>query len=102
MKLSKNQKIISQLLERVWEDDDFKERLIANPEEVIIETTGDMFDLPDGKELEIVDQTDPDKVYFNLSPKPDMDEIELTDEQLELIAGGASDSDVAAASQNLP
>ena len=102
MALTKNQKIISKLLDKAWEDDGFKADLISNPEEVIKNATGEMFDLPDGKTIEVVDQTDPNKVYFNLSPKPDMDEIELTDEQLELIAGGGSDSDIAAASQNLP
>lgn len=100
MKLSKNQQILSKVLEKVWEDEEFKHELISDPSTVIKETFGEEFDLPAGKSLVVVDQTDVSKLYFNLKSRPDMDEIELTDEQLELIAGGASDADIVASSQN--
>lgn len=102
MNLTKNQKILSTLLEKAWEDPDFTAELIANPEEMIQQTVGESLDLPEGKQLVVVDQTDGSKVYLNLPAKPDMDEVELTDEQLELIAGGASDADIIAASQTGP
>lgn len=101
MRLSKNQKIVSKVLEKVWDDEGFKHELIKDPTTVIKETFGEELDLPAGKSLVVVDQTDNSKIYFNLKPEPDMDEIELTDEQLELIAGGASDADIVAASQQL-
>lgn len=102
MRLSKNQKIVSKVLEKVWEDEGFKHELIDDPTTVIKEAFGEELDLPEGKSLVVVDQTDDSKLYFNLQPKPDMDEIELTDEQLELIAGGANDAEIVAASQSVP
>lgn len=97
MELTKNQKIISTLLEKSWEDPQFKADLIANPEQTIQEATGESLDLPEGKTLVVVDQTNPDFAYLNIPAEPDMDEIELTDEQLELIAGGSSPADIVAA-----
>ena len=102
MELTKNQKIISQLFERSWADPAFKEKLVANPEDTIRAATGDFLDLPEGKTLVVVDQTDSSKIYLNLPAELDMDEIELTDEQLELIAGGSSVADAAAANVKSP
>ncbi|MDP5169310.1 MAG: NHLP leader peptide family RiPP precursor [Bacteroidia bacterium] len=101
MRLSKNQQILSKVLEKVWEDEEFKNRLIQDPTKVIRENFGETLDLPAGKTLAVVDQTDSSKFYLNLPPEPNMDEIELTDEQLELIAGGGSDAQVAASAQNI-
>lgn len=97
MELTKNQKIISTLLEKSWEDPEFKAELIANPEHVIRETTGESLDLPEGKKLVIVDQTNSEFTYLNIPAEPDMDEVELSDEQLELIAGGSTPADIVAA-----
>ncbi|MEO0581438.1 MAG: TOMM propeptide domain-containing protein [Bacteroidota bacterium] len=102
MELTKNQKIISQLFERSWADPAFKEKLVANPEDTIRAATGDSLDLPKGKTLVVVDQSDSSKVYLNIPAELDMDEIELTDEQLELIAGGSSVADAAAANVKSP
>lgn len=100
MKLSKNQQILSKVLEKVWEDEEFKNRLIQDPTKVMRETFEETLDLPAGKTLAVVDQTDASKFYLNLPPEPNMDEIELTDEQLELIAGGGSDADIMAATMS--
>lgn len=97
MELTKNQKIIATLLEKAWDDAAFLSELVANPSEVIQNTTGQSLDLPEGKRLVVVDQTDTSIKYLNIPAKPDMDEIELTDEQLELIAGGSSLAEAAAA-----
>ena len=102
MELTKNQKIISQLFERSWADPAFKEKLVANPEDTIRAATGDSLDLPKGKTLVVVDQSDSSKVYLNIPAELYMDEIELTDEQLELIAGGSSVADAAAANVKSP
>jgi hypothetical protein len=90
MGLSKNQKIIAKVLEKAWEDEQFIKDLVANPEEAIKASTGESLDLPEGKKLVVVDQTDSSNFYLNIPSEPDMEEIELTDEQLELIAGGAN------------
>jgi hypothetical protein len=36
----------------------------------------------------VEDQTNPSIIYLNIPAKPDYSNIELTDEQLEVIAGG--------------
>ncbi|MEL6696406.1 MAG: NHLP leader peptide family RiPP precursor [Bacteroidota bacterium] len=102
MELTRNQKIISQLFEKSWADPAFKQKLVADPEQAIREATGSALDLPEGKTLVVVDQTDTEKVYLNIPPELDMEEIELTDEQLELIAGGAKPSDAVASTVKNP
>ncbi|MEL6626810.1 MAG: NHLP leader peptide family RiPP precursor [Bacteroidota bacterium] len=97
MELTKNQKIIAQLLEKSWDDPNFRQNLIEKPEATIQQATGASLDIPEGRTLKVVDQTDDSYVYLNLPPRPDMDEVELTDTQLELIAGGASDAEIVAA-----
>lgn len=36
----------------------------------------------------VSDQTDPNMMYLYIPPKPDFDDMELTNEQLEQVAGG--------------
>jgi len=78
------------LTAKAWESDAFKKQLIKNPVETIEQVTGKH--LPDlkGKKIVVVDQTDEDVVYINLPAKPNLNELELTEEQLELVAGGAT------------
>ncbi|WNJ16384.1 NHLP leader peptide family RiPP precursor [Pontibacter sp. G13] len=83
-----NSQLISQIIKRSWEDDSFKNALMANPEATIQETFGASLETKPGTTLKVSDQTNPDHVYLNLPPKPNYDEMELTDEQLELVAGG--------------
>lgn len=99
MELTKNQKIIATLFEKAWGDPAFRAALVANPEAVIQELTGQTLDLPEGKRLVVVDQTDAEVKYLNIPAEPDFDEMELTDEQLEMVAGGAGEAEVMAASQ---
>jgi hypothetical protein len=40
--------------------------------------------------LVAVDQSDPDCVYLNIPSEPNLDELQLTDEQLEAVAGGGT------------
>ncbi|WNJ16385.1 NHLP leader peptide family RiPP precursor [Pontibacter sp. G13] len=83
-----NSQLISQIIKRSWEDDSFKNALMANPEATIQETFGTTLDTKAGATIQVSDQTSPDHVYLNIPPKPDYDQLELTDEQLELVAGG--------------
>lgn len=88
MQLTKEQKFLQDVVNRAWEDDNFRQELIANPADSIRSVTGEDFPLPAGKELKVVDQTDPSYAYLNIPAKPDLDSMELTDEQLEMVAGG--------------
>ena len=86
-----NQKFVNKLIEKAWEDADFKKRLVADPNKAIEEYTGKRIELPEGIRLVVNDQTDPRYLDINIPPKFDSDvyeDIELTDEQLEAVSGG--------------
>jgi hypothetical protein len=73
----------SQLVEQVWADDKLKQRLMDNPATVLQEHG---VEVPAGWEVRVVEP--PDKVlYLVLPPKP-VDVTELTESQLNGIAGG--------------
>lgn len=87
--------LVQTLAQKAWENAEFKKQLIDNPVATIQEVTGkDLSDLKE-KKIVVVDQTDEDIVYINIPAKPRLDELELTEEQLELIAGGATPVAVA-------
>ena len=88
MEVSKEQKVFRQVVEKAWNDPAFKSELIASPEATIESLTGETVTVPEGKELVVVDHSDASKVYFAIPPRPNYDEMELSDEQLEMVAGG--------------
>lgn len=92
MKLTKNQqkeqKLINLLVNKSWKDESFKKRLIASPIETIESIIGNPIALQEGVRLVIVDQTNPSYLYLNIPSKPDFTNMDLTDEQLEIVAGG--------------
>lgn len=76
---------------KCWEDESFKNDFIANPAATLELFTGSPISLPEGKKLKVLDQTDSEnKIYINIYPEPNLDEMQLSDEQLELVAGGSS------------
>ena len=80
--------LMNTLAQKAWENSAFKEQLIKNPSVAIQEVTGKTFTMPENKKLVFEDQTDSSIIYLNIPSKPDYSEIELTDEQLEIVAGG--------------
>lgn len=82
----KGQQLINELVEKAWENAAFKEQLIENPLKSIEDLTGQKVQ----KDLKIVveDQSNSNHVYLNIPAKPNLDELELTDEHLEQISGG--------------
>jgi len=84
----KKQQVIQKVISKAWEDVKFRKELLINPIEVIEKLTGVKVVLPEGKELVVVDQTDKSKIYVNLPSEPEIDNLELTEDQLEAIAGG--------------
>lgn len=79
-------KAIQAVINRAWEDDNFKASLIKQPKKVFLETTGLVF--PQDAELVVIDQTNPQKTYITIPPKPNFDDMRLSDEQLNQVAGG--------------
>jgi hypothetical protein len=78
--------LLKTLAQKAWESSSFKEQLVKNPGPIIESITGE--NLPLNTKIIVEDQTDESVVYFNIPRKMDMDELELTDEQLEMVAGG--------------
>ncbi|MEO8907508.1 MAG: NHLP leader peptide family RiPP precursor [Microbacteriaceae bacterium] len=78
-----NNKAFAQLVAHSWEDPDFRAKLLADPAGVLESETG--FRAPDGKRVEIVEDTD-EVIYVALLARP----AELSDEALDEVAGGAA------------
>jgi len=88
MEITQEQKLYAQVVQKAWDDAQFKSDLMTNPVAAIENFTGTKVNLPEGKVLVVQDQTDASKVYFNIPAKVDLSTLELTDEQLEMVAGG--------------
>ena len=72
-----------QVVAKAWADEDFKQRLLANPAATL---QAEGIAVPQGVELRAVENTDK-VLYFMLPPKPS---AELSDEQLDQVAGGGA------------
>lgn len=92
MEFTQEQKFYAQIVQKAWEDAEFKKELVANPVAAIEKFTGKKMNLPAGKTLVVKDQSDDSAIYINIpaSAKKYAD-TELTDEQLEAAAGGVID-----------
>lgn len=84
----RKQEVIEVIISKAWEDINFRKDLIADPVKAIEKLTGVKIVLPEGKTLVINDQTDKSKIYVNIPAEPEIESMELTEEQLEAVAGG--------------
>ena len=85
----KSQELLQAIITKAWEDNTFKQELILNPINAIEKATGERINLPEGKTLIVKDQTDNSMIYINILAEPNMEDLELNEEQLEAVAGGA-------------
>lgn len=81
-------KIQQALTKKALEDVEFKNSLLASPIETLA-SVGLEVENPNNNKFMVVDQTDPNKIFINIPPMPLGSDLELTDEQLEIVAGGA-------------
>lgn len=88
MELSKDQEIVQQVITEAWSNPGFKSELLKDPNAAIHKLTGKTLSVPAGKTLKVYDQSNPDVACLNIPPKVDMDNVELSDQQLEGAAGG--------------
>jgi len=89
MELTKEQQLFQQVINEAWEDETFKASLIANPVEAIEKLTGEKVHLPEGKTLVVRDQTSEETIYINIPAAQKVENVELNEEQLEVVAGGS-------------
>ncbi|WP_415328993.1 NHLP leader peptide family RiPP precursor [Chryseobacterium sp. MMS23-Vi53] len=87
MEFTQEQKMYAKIVQKAWEDAEFKNELIHNPIEAIEKFTGKKLDLPEGKKLVVRDQMDNSAIYINIPAKPNED-VELSESQLEMVSGG--------------
>lgn len=91
MEFAQNQNVYAEVVQKAWEDPQFKSELMANPVEAIEKATGHKLNLPEGKTLVVRDQTDESTVYINIPAKLNTEDVELNEDQLEAMAGGSAD-----------
>lgn len=89
------QLLINDLIAESHKNQNFKENLIANPKTTIEEFTN--FDVKITKDIHLCveDQTQKDIIYLNIPRRIDLDDIELTQEELETVSGGSTGGCVA-------
>ncbi len=76
MEFTQSQKEYAEIVNKAWEDPQFKSDLMINPAEAIEKAIGHKLDLPEGKTLVVRDQTDESTVYINIPAKPNMEDVE--------------------------
>lgn len=102
MKLSleqreKNQQMLNSLHQECWKNENFKQQLIQNPKAILENFIGETIKLEDNvKSIIVSDQTDSNIVYLNIPAKVDLENIELSEDELEMISGGCAGFCIAA------
>jgi hypothetical protein len=82
--------IMQTLVQKSWEDLNFKDQLIKNPITTIEKITGKVAHLNSYKRIVVEDQTNTSFVYLNIPTRINLDDMALTEQDLELIAGGVT------------
>ena len=76
------------IVKKAWGDPKFKEELLNNPVPAIKEHFGYPVNIPEGKQLKVVDQSDESTIYINIPVEPNMEDCELDENQLDAVSGG--------------
>lgn len=91
MNITENQDLYYKLISQSWKDESFKKSLLSNPISTIENFIERPISLESGKQKIIVeDQSNSNIIYLNIPERPNFSELELTEEQLEMVAGGST------------
>ncbi|TCP24023.1 putative ribosomally synthesized peptide [Tenacibaculum skagerrakense] len=88
MKSNQQEELFQKVISEAWENETFKKELLENPVEAIEKLTGKTLQIPEGKKFLVRDQSDELNVYINIPANRTVEDAELNEEQLELVAGG--------------
>lgn len=88
MDFVKSHEAVLDLVKKAQNDVSFKETFINNPKEVLETKFDKEITLPEGVRIEVVDQSDSDYIFLNIPRRVDVDDLQLTDADLEKISGG--------------
>jgi len=88
METSNKENLLQSIITKAWEDEAFKMQLIENPKEAIENFIDQKINLSSEKQLLVTDQTNEDVIYINIPGEPNIEDLELNEEQLEAVAGG--------------
>jgi len=89
MEFTNEQKLFSQVVQKAWDNDEFKRELISNPIAAIEKETGEALSIPNGTKIVVRDQTDESTVFINIPSNKELEEnVELSDSQLESVSAG--------------
>jgi hypothetical protein len=83
-RIKNREEALAPVIAKAWKDEKFKQEFISNPKAVINKEFG--VQIPDNINVKVVEE-DMKNLYIILPMKPQI-EGELTDEQLEAVAGG--------------
>lgn len=86
--------LMDTLVHKAQESVSFKNQLISNPHETINQVDGNWAFTKD-KRVIVEDQMNDSFIYFNIPPEPNFDDMELSKEELEMVAGGCTPSAIA-------
>ncbi|MFD0862938.1 hypothetical protein ACFQ1M_12050 [Sungkyunkwania multivorans] len=86
--LKEGQELYMSVISKAWKDSAFKKTLIEKPVQAIEQFLGKSIDATDMPHFVVEDQTDSATIYLNIPKKVSLENLELSEEQLELIAGG--------------
>lgn len=88
MQPSQQQTNVQAIITKCWEDETFKQELIASPQATIEQFIGQSISIPEGMKLVVNDQSNRSIINFNIPAEPSLEDVKLTDDQLEVVAGG--------------
>lgn len=89
-KIEKSNEFLKEIVSECWRDENFKNRLIQNPKITIEQLTGREYHLPEDRIITVEDQTDERFIFINIPKMPNLDNFQLTEEELENVAAGLS------------
>lgn len=88
MSSTNDQQILQAIVKKAWTDPAFKQNLIEQPVSTIESFLGHPLNIPQGKNLSIVDQSDASTIFINIPAEQDTEDMELNEEQLDIVSGG--------------